>query len=170
MTVIDGSLKPDPDRKGSYYRRIEDIERALRKLDVSRLPPAMQFVTYIFACEKLAHGLVGINLQRAATLQYSHRTKLSLAEIKTAAAAMNLSIPPADLVSLFADHNEQQLLLVGVSTSARLLRNRLAHDFGPTNAGNLADHAAAFIPKMTAFLGCAQEILAYQRANLAHVA
>jgi hypothetical protein len=169
MTVPDASLKPDPYRKGSYYRRIQDIERALRMFDVMRLPVTIQFVTYFFACEKLAHGVVGINRQRPAGMQYSHRTRLLLDEIKTAAATMNLSIPAGDLNCLFADYNEQHLLPPGVKTSARLLRNKLAHDFGPTNVGSVARDAPDLIAKMTTFLKCVNEVLAYQKANFAHV-
>ena len=41
------SLKPDPDLPGSYYRRIEDIERAFKKLDVDNLPIAAKFLVAI---------------------------------------------------------------------------------------------------------------------------
>lgn len=62
--MIDPSLKPDPTRKGSFYRRIEDIDRALKTLGVPSLPAAPKFVAYFFASEKLAHGVVGIVDQR----------------------------------------------------------------------------------------------------------
>jgi hypothetical protein len=167
----DASLKPDPKRKGSYYRRIEDIDRALQKLGVGRMSPSAQFLTYFFACEKLAHGVVGIVAARPAADQYSPRARLSLNKIKQCSVVMGLSIPAADLDWLFADHNEQYLLVVAGSlqTSARLLRNNLTHDFGPTNAEKLVQHASALIPKMQAFLNCARDVLAYQRANFAHV-
>ena len=61
--ALDWSFEPDPDLKGSYYRRLEDIPNALAKFDVTALPansPA-QFVAYYFGAEKLAKAIVGIN-------------------------------------------------------------------------------------------------------------
>jgi hypothetical protein len=169
--VTDASLKPDPTRKGSYYRRIEDIGRALVKLDVARLPPATQFVTYFFACEKLAHGIVGIANRRAASDQYSHRNRLRLTELKAAAAVMNLSITPFKLDCVFADLQEQRLLTrtAGVQVSARILRNKLTHDFGPTNIDKILGSASILIPMMSTFLNCTQAVLAYQRTHFTYV-
>jgi hypothetical protein len=169
--LTDGSLKPDPQRKGSYYRRIEDIDRALQRLDVTRLPSATQFLVYFFACEKLAHGLVGIKDRRPAAKAYHHKNRLCLKEIRAAAAALNLPVAPNDLDCLFADHNEQHLLgpRTSVRASARVLRNTLTHDFGPTNAQNIVEHAAILIPKMINFLDCAKHVLAFQRATFGSV-
>jgi hypothetical protein len=44
LHVTDAPLKPDPTRKGSYYRRIEDIGRAFDALGVAILAPALKFV------------------------------------------------------------------------------------------------------------------------------
>ena len=52
--ALDWSFEPDPELKGSYYRRLEDIPEALAKFDVMTLPvnsPA-QFVAYYFGTEK----------------------------------------------------------------------------------------------------------------------
>jgi hypothetical protein len=168
--LTDPSLKPDPLRKGSYYRRIEDIALALQELEVTKLPAATQFITYFFACEKLAQGVVGIVRQLPAHQQY--RQKLRLADIKTAASAMNLPIQMADLDWLFSDVNEQRRLPVGpvIRYSARFLRNRLSHDFGPWNAKDLIEHAAAHIPRMQAFLACTPVVLAFNKTNFSHVA
>jgi hypothetical protein len=54
------ALKPDPDLKGTYYRRIEDIERAFDKMDADGLPTAARFLVRYFGCEKLAQGIVGV--------------------------------------------------------------------------------------------------------------
>jgi hypothetical protein len=167
--LTDPSLKPDSLRKGSYYRRIEDIERALQELEVARLPVATQFITYFFACEKLAQGVVGIVHQLPADKQY--KQKLRLAQIKAAASAMNLPIQMADLDWLFADFNEQRLLIAaaGEQYSARFLRNRLSHDFGPWNAKDLIEHGPAHIPRMKAFLACTPNVLAFNKANFGYV-
>ena len=54
--ALDWSFEPNPDLKGSYYRRLEDIPRALAKFEVTALPPnsPAQFVAYYFGAEKLA--------------------------------------------------------------------------------------------------------------------
>jgi hypothetical protein len=36
--ALDRSFEPDPELKGSYYRRLEDIPLALAKFDVTALP------------------------------------------------------------------------------------------------------------------------------------
>jgi hypothetical protein len=54
--ALDRSFEPDPQMKGSYYRRLEDIRCALAKFEVTALPPnsPAQFVAYYFGAEKLA--------------------------------------------------------------------------------------------------------------------
>jgi hypothetical protein len=168
--MIDTSLKPDPHRKGSYYRRIEDIGRALETLGVAGLPPAPKFVAYFFGCEKLAYGIVGIASNRPAHSQYGHRSRLDLNNIRKATSAMKLRIPVAELDWIFADIKEQHLLVGGLSVaSARVLRNNLTHDFGPSNAGKLVRSSPVLIPMMERFLSCSDDVLAYLQANFAHV-
>lgn len=170
---MDPSLKPDPDRKGSYYRRIEDIDRALKKLEAASLPKAVQFATYYFACEKLARGIVGIHLRRSATEAYRHSTTkkyLNLDNIKSAAAALKLSISPDDLEYLFATFSKQNLLPASqCNSSARVLRNKLGHDLGPSNIEKILNHADFIIPRMNKFLACAKQVLAYQEANFSDI-
>ena len=169
---MDPSLKPDPHRKGSYYRRIQDIKRALEKLDVQHLPPTIQFLAYYFACEKLARGIVGIHLCLAATKAYRHNTKVCLPKIRAAATALSLSIPSDDLDYLFADFNEQGVLRSvssSCNSSARVLRNTLGHDFGPSNVANVSTHAGFLIPKMIDFLASANQVLAYQKKHFSNI-
>lgn len=164
----DPSLKPDPGRKGSYYRRIEDIQRALKVLGVPSLPPGPQFLAYYFGCEKLAHGIIGIHATRPASDEFGHKTRLRLADIKIAAQAMGLPIGVNDLNWLFADHGEQHLLQTQGS-SARVLRNSLTHDFGPTNAQHLISAASTHLSRMLTFLGCTRHVLTFLHTNFAHV-
>jgi len=165
--LIDPSFKPDPGRKGSYYRRIEDIQRALDELQAAQLPDAPKFLTYFFGCEKLAQGIVGIHLGRAATAQYRPSVRLGLAEIKAAAAALKLAVNPPDLDDLFADHQMRSLL--GGNPSARVLRNTLSHDFGPSNVKLVKAHTPTLLPKMLSFLGCTKTVLAHLQAHYGHV-
>jgi hypothetical protein len=76
-----------------------------------------------------------------------------LPELKTAAAAMNISITPADLDAIFGNSK----------SSARELRHSLVHHLGPSNIKNVQKHCAAHIKTMTKFLGCIEEFHAYQR-------
>jgi len=94
------SFEPDPDLKGSYYRRLEDIPRALAKFEVTALPansPA-QFVAYYFGAEKLAKAIVGIYSSRSAEAAFDVGVRLP--ETKDAARDMKLSISAAELDAL----------------------------------------------------------------------
>ncbi len=169
---MDPSLKPDPLRKGSYYRRIEDVALALESLQSDKLSETMLFLVTYFGCEKIARGLVGIHARLPATKAYGHRTPIQLKTIKAAAAGLGLSVLEQDLDWLFADLNEQHLLgpTSGWTNSARHLRNNLTHDFGPTNVARVAKHAPFLNPKMKSFLGCVPEILAYQCLHFSGIA
>jgi hypothetical protein len=168
----DPSLKPDPRRKGSYYRRIEDIGLALRKLQIDERSETISFLVYYFGCEKLARGIVGIHSRLPAKTAYHHRKPLRLEEIKVAAAALDLAISKEELDWLFADFNQQNLLRSTHSdwtASARHLRNILSHDFGPSNVARIAEHAPFHNPRMKSFLECVPQILAYQKLHFSEV-
>ncbi len=164
------SLKPDPNRKGSYYRRIEDIRRALKILNPDELPEIFQFATYYFACDKLAHGIVGID--ERLDDESAYKKQPSLKRIKAAAQNLKLPISTDDLTYLFAAEYQQHLVPQSDprhSVSARFLRNKLAHDFGPTNVKRVQAQADFFIPRMVAFLNCADDTLTYLKANFSDV-
>jgi hypothetical protein len=166
------SLKPDPCAKGSYYRRIEDIGRALKKLGVEQLPDGIKFLALYFGCEKLARGIVGIPHQYRVTDAYHHHHYLCLAEVDEAAIVLSLSISSDDLCCLFADHRDLskfRALNPPCSKSARLWRNEIGHNFGPTTVQNVETYARFFIPKMTSFLDCAKKVTAYQKANFSGI-
>ncbi len=89
---MDISFKPDSSLKGSYYRRIEDIQRALEKLHINSLSIEMQFLTYYFGCEKLARGVTGIHKKQPAIKAYDWGQKFTLHHIIEAADGLKLSI------------------------------------------------------------------------------
>src|SRR3981189_330116 len=93
----DPSLRPDPNAGGSYYRRIEDINRALAALGVQHLPDVVKFLGYYFGCEKLARGIVGIHLRHPARHAYDPRQYLCLTKIEHASSELALSISTDDL-------------------------------------------------------------------------
>jgi hypothetical protein len=158
------TLTPKGDLKGSYYRRIEDIKRALMELGIPTSNPALNFVGYFFGCEKLAFGIIGIRDRAPAEEAYGPK-ELEVDEVVTAAHALNLSMAADDLRYLFSNRRERASLSPPVS--ARPLRNKLAHDFGPQQVFNINDQAKFLIPKMEAFLNCEREVLNYLRTNFA---
>src|SRR5262245_10554655 len=99
------SLK-DKGRKGSYYRRIKDIDCALRDLGIEHLPNTIKFLGLYFGCEKLAYGIVGIHFGYQAADAYSHRHYLSLSELEKATVALSLPVSADVLCYLFADRND----------------------------------------------------------------
>ena len=136
------------------------------------LSEAMLFLVLYFGCEKIARGLVGIQARLPAAKAYRHGQPIQLKDIKAAAAGLGLSVLEQDLDWLFADFNQQHLLRTTseLINSARHLRNNLTHDFGPTSVARIAKHAPFLNPKMSGFLGCIPEILAYQRLHFAGIA
>lgn len=151
---MDQSFTADGGVKGSYYRRIEDIARALDALRVSELPPAIQFLAYYFACEKLALAIVGIQRNKSAKVAYEGQ-QVRLGQLKQATRELRLSMGQEYLESLFSANP--------LTRSARVLRNKLVHELGPTHVKHIVDDGPSFIPKMKQFLGCAPEVLAHLR-------
>jgi hypothetical protein len=162
------SLKADGERKGSYYRRIEDIHRALRDLSIEHLPTTIKFLGLYFGCEKLAYGIVGIHFGYPAADAYSHRHYLCLTELEKAALALKLPVLTDSLCFLFADRKDLprlHALNAPWPESARIMRNKVGHDLGPTNIEHVRDRALFFIPKMAAFLGCSTRVLSHLSAH-----
>jgi hypothetical protein len=137
------SLKPDGSdkNKGSYFRRIEDIQRGLEK--ISALPPGGKFLFLYYGCEKLAKGIVGINAEWEADDAYIQ--KLDLNDLKTAASAMQLPVTHTELDVIFLNKRTK-------NTSARYWRNEIAHNFGPSNVDNVIRYSAILNHRMQEFL------------------
>ena len=147
MTALDPSFAPDPDLKGSYYRRLEDVRRALDSFGTKALPansPA-QFVAYYFGAEKLAKAIVGINKVRLPKSAF--RQPVDLAETKAAARDLKLQISQTELDALF-EHQTR----VSQPSSAITIRNRLTHDFGPTQVWHIHQHAPRLVLIMIRFI------------------
>jgi hypothetical protein len=131
------------------------ISRAL-SLEVTALPansPA-QFVAYYFGAEKLAKAIVGINKLQAAKNAFGR--KVNREETKSAARDMKLKISQADLDALFEPQSGLPEPSSGIT-----IRNRLSHDFGPTQVSHIRQHAPRLVPIMVKFIGddigsCAQ--------------
>ena len=160
MTALDVSFDPDPDLKGSYRRRIEDIPRALDKFEVTALPANSRalFVAYYFGVEKLAKAVVGINTAQLAEDAFHRRVPVKLPETKSAAHDMRLKISEPELDALF----EPQWHLKQPS-SAITIRNRLGHDFGPTQVCHIHKHAPRLIPIMVRFIEDIHRVVVHLR-------
>ena len=156
--ALDWSFEPNPDLKGSYYRRLEDIPEALAKFDVTTLPAnsAAQFVACYFGAEKLAKAIVGIHKARSA--KNAFRQSVDHATVKPAARELKLRISEAELDALF----EHQTRLLQPS-SAITIRNRLFHDFGPTQVSHIRQHAPRLVPIMAKFIDDIDPVLKHLR-------
>ena len=95
------TLKPDPDRKGSYHRRLDDIKKGLKAVDKSNMPIGGKFLFLYYGCEKLGKGIVGIAPEWAADDAYGEDRSLHLHELKPAAkkstAANRIMVSPREL-------------------------------------------------------------------------
>ena len=152
------SLKALPKLKGGYYRRIKDIDRALEReeLDFHNLPQVAQFLFLFFGCEKLALAIMGIDARYASEDAYGKGKFALLPELQSAAIAMSISIKPAELDAIFGP----------ADTSARELRHKIVHDFGPSNVKKAHAHRKPLMTTMRKFLDCIEEIHEYQRKNI----
>jgi hypothetical protein len=137
------SLKPDGGKtnKGSYYRRIEDIQKGLKKIDASKLPPGGRFLFLYYGCEKLGKGIVGIAEEWEAKAAYDQSLELEM--LKAGATAMKLPVSMAELDTLF---------LTGSRNSARHWRNEIVHNFGPSNVDNVVQNSTHLNRRMHDFL------------------
>jgi hypothetical protein len=149
------TLKALPKLKGSYYRRIKDIPRALarKELAFDTLSPVARFLCLFFGCEKLALGIVGLDEKFAAEDAYGKGRFVVLEEVKRSAAALGMSITGDELDSLFGPSK----------MSARELRHKIVHDFGPSNIQNVHALCPQHIPTMEKFLRCIDEFHDYQK-------
>jgi hypothetical protein len=154
------TLKPDRKIKGTYFRRLDDIECGMKKIDASKLPPGGQFLFLYYGCEKLGKGIVGIAKQWGAEQAY-RRQNLELEELKAAAQATNLGVTDAELDVLFLSYS---------TTSARYWRNEIAHNFGPSNVENVIQHSTTLNSRMHDFLNTyTPRVLNFLRVKYAHL-
>lgn len=155
------SLKPDGGKKnkGSYYRRIEDIEKGLMKIDSSKLPPGGKFLFLYYGCEKLGKGIVGIALEWEAEDAYDQ--PLGLEKLKSSAKALLLPVTTAELDTLF---------LTSSGNSARHWRNEIVHNFGPSNVDNIVRNSLHLNKIMHDFLEKnTPAVLKYLDVNYRHL-
>jgi hypothetical protein len=155
------TLKPDggDKYKGSYYRRIEDIEKGLAKISKYKLPEGGQFLFLYYGCEKLAKCIVGISEEWDA--EEAANRSLILPDLKAAASGMKLPVTDRELDALLETTGKK---------SARHWRNEIVHNFGPSNVSNIVKHGAKLNAPMRKFLdACTPAVLKYLKTNYSHL-
>ncbi|WP_029585112.1 hypothetical protein [Bradyrhizobium sp. URHD0069] len=157
-------VRAGPGIEGVLLSKVGGHTARLDKFEVTALPAnsAAQFVAYYFGAEKLAKAIVGINGDQRAVDAFHHRVGVKLAETKSAAHDMKLSILEAELDALF----EPQWHLKQPS-SAITIRNRLSHDFGPTQVCHIRQHSPRLVPIMVKFIGDVDRVLKHLRERWA---
>jgi hypothetical protein len=155
--VRDWTFKPEPELQGSYYRKIEDIGRGLAELRAESLPEPARFIALYFGCEKLAKMMAGIFLGRNANA--ATEGKLKIDELRAAIVELRISFPPSDIDELFVSGRNNVAI-----ESGRALRDRLNHEFGPTNVRRIRERAPALTPIARSFLGKSQDVLSHLRS------
>jgi hypothetical protein len=154
---------PDQNLAKTYWRPIKDIDKAVDELRTSiRQQSTLDFLAYYFGCEKLAVAIVGMceGLDASQAEEKFRSHKPNLEQIKAAAAVLGIPFPPGDLPYLFANDDQQKSL--DTQISARGLRNKVVHQFGPSNLKELADYPK-IISKMKQFHQCSNHVLDYAR-------
>jgi len=147
-----------------YSKRITDIKCGLEKLGIDDSSnKAIRFLAYFFACEKLATAMVGIKKQLAPKKVFHQPFKLLLPDINSAADKFGLNALKPDLTHLFGcdGHSAKERKPNLELLSARELRNKLVHHFGPTHVGFILERESFFKPIMMKFLNHDRDVLSH---------
>jgi hypothetical protein len=145
--------------KGTYVRRINDIQLALDKFCVGQLPAPAKFVAHYWSCEKLGRAIVGIAGEKPAHEQFPEDKQGPPIDDVLVREKLN------DLGIQF-DHNALRRLFEPQKkalkpTSAMRIRNRLFHDFGPTQVDRVIEHEPTLVPIMLNFLALRSQVITY---------
>lgn len=135
--------------KGTYFRRINDIQLAFDKFGVERLTGPAKFVVYYWGCEKLARALIGIANELPAPTQFPEdkSNPFKLTDVRASLLRLGMTFDEQQLRCLFDDQKNQLN-----PTSAKRIRDRLFHDFGPTQIGHVLKNQGTLHTTMLAFL------------------
>ena len=166
--LVHPSFEP-VDRNGTYYKRIKDIRRGLKELGIVNSPnenKGIQFLGNFFGCEKLAIAIVGIRENSPIDEVFDRGASsknLELDKLRTAVEDWKLNVADDHLTWLFEDDREVAPLDKKPPDddrlSAKQLRNRVVHHFGPHIVGVIIRRWDFFAPKMADFLACDEQVL-----------
>ena len=152
--VLAPSFDNDPKRKGSYRRAVDDIYHALELLKVGNMEPVEAFLFYYLACEKLAKIMKGVCEKKTykEVFRKGEGTPYPK-DIKRYLKKMNCAFVEKEIGMIFRSR--------GKPASARNLRDRLIHEFGPSHARKVAHRAHELVPMMRNFLQCRKAVVDY---------
>lgn len=163
---LDWTFSINPRTKGTYSRRLGDIRLATGKFSTAKLPsdsPA-RFLGYYFGCEKLAKAALGIARLWPAEKAFYHKTPLDLEQLRTAIKKLGIAFADPDLTNIFGTQPAP-----AKPTFGREIRNRLIHDFGPSNVDHAKAAAKVLTPVMMKFLECERQAQQYiVKLNIHH--
>jgi len=147
-----------------YSRRIADIKPGLEKLDVANSPnEAIRFLGYFFGCEKLATAMVGIQQKLPVGQAFRRGFQLKLEDVMCAVSEFRIAGLDRDIDSLFGSdgYSASQRTPVLEKLSARELRHKVVHHFGPTHVEFILKREPFFTPIMRNFLAYDLHVLRY---------
>jgi hypothetical protein len=143
---IDYAVERQGNVGGTYRRRLDDAFKALDRLKVEKLPPAVAFIFYFLACEKIAKVMVGIRQRKPSQGPRFDKINPRCSDIFKAAEFFGTAhISDDDINAIFVGDKINRF-------SAYALRNRLFHDFGPWHVKEAQEHAPKLIEAMQRFL------------------
>jgi len=147
--------------KGTYFRRINDIELALDSFGADQLSAPAKLVAYYWGCEKLGNAIVGIASERPASEQFPEdkpsRWKFTNSlVVQKNLSKLNIQFDEGRLKLLFEPQTN-----VLKPTSAMRIRNRLFHDFGPTQVDHVLQNERTLFPIMLDFLTLRANVIAH---------
>jgi hypothetical protein len=145
--------------KGTYFRRINDIELALDKFGADQLSAPAKFVAYYWGCEKLGKAIVGIACERPASDQFPEDMpgpSINNVLVQKKLSKLNIQFDIERLRLLFEPQKNALK-----PTSAMRIRNRLFHDFGPTQVQHVLNNEVTLLPIMLDFLNIRSSLIVH---------
>jgi len=150
---LDFQTERDPKIKGSYRRRLDDAFAALGLLDIAKFRPEAAFVFYYLTCEKVAKVITGIAAAKPkGGGENFKKIKIHTDTLYKATQELKLPVRKEEIIALFASNK---------SGSASHQRNKLFHDFGPTQVHHAKRDAPHLNKAMVQFSGLRQSIVNY---------
>jgi hypothetical protein len=138
---IDLGIERDPNKKGSYRRRLDDVLVALAKLQIDKFREEGAFVFYYLACEKVARIMVGLTDKKPGASHFN-KIKIRSSNVMKACASLRSGILKDEIELIFRNDKD---------TACRL-RNQLIHDIGPTHVVQIIQNAARLNNVMKKFI------------------
>lgn len=148
MPKFDFAIERDPNKGGSYHRRLNDVFVALIELKIDKLPDEGAFIFYYLACEKIARIMIGITDRKPGPSHFKGIRPRS-SNILKACSSLVPEIPKNEIESIFRDEK----------LTACRLRDQLVHDIGPTHVEQIVKNSAHLNRIMRRFIKASQKAI-----------